>query len=491
MIRHEELVHYVATISHALSGPVMQDLQSPQIRELLGYLLILLGRIHTDLANGDRRAAACESEWERLRAEAVRYLPMPPAVASSTEGWEALDAELAQMQTVLANKDAFERFAERLGEDDAAAWLKGMAQWLAAFTREAENDFSKGIPPPVAAPKLGSANELRQRLSTYLKHKFPALPDEPIVTFNVVSGGQSKLSALLTLSANDVLPAQLALRLDIPGSTTTPMLLDTEYPVLKRVFDLGLPVPEPVLFEPEASWLGGAFVLSRQVVDARIAGSPFVEDRLKYGAATGPDFGREAAILLARLHASTYEPALADTAVARERAALIEELSGIWHAIDKTPFTLQRDLALAWLRAHPLPAGRPVCLVHGDYAQHNIMTRDGSIVALLDWELARLADPAEDLAQCKMMLIGGVIEWDEFLAIYREHGGPAGADDPHAIAFYAVLLYLKHGVYQTQMRNKFIGGELDVKNAMIAGHFLDRLALYQAEALRDAIATVG
>ena len=267
------------------------------------------------------------------------------------------------------------------------------------------------------------------------------------------------------------------------------MQLDTEYPVLKRVFELGLPVPEPLLFEPDAAWLGGAFVLSTQVTNARMGGSPFVEDRRKYGAATGPEFGREAATLLAQLHDKTFEAAVCDTEVARERDALLKELSDTWRAMDKTPFTLQRDLSIAWLYANPLPPGRPVCLVHGDFAQHNILTRDGKIAALLDWELARLGDPAEDLAQCKMMLIGDVIEWEEFLRIYHQHGGPAQASDPHAVAFYALMLYLKHGVYQTGIRNKFIKGEgADIKGAIISGHFVDRLALYQAEALCDAMA---
>jgi hypothetical protein len=48
---------------------------------------------------------------------------------------------------------------------------------------------------------------------------------------------------------------------------------------------------------------------------------------------------------------------------------------------------------------------------------------------------------------------------------------------------------LLHGAYQTQIRNNFVKGKgADLKGAIISSHVVDRLALYQAEALRDALA---
>jgi len=53
---------------------------------------------------------------------------------------------------------------------------------------------------------------------------------------------------------------------------------------------------------------------------------------------------------------------------------------------------------LRWLRRHvPLPEG-PVVLVQGDTGPGNFMYASGRVVAIVDWELAHLGDPMEDIA---------------------------------------------------------------------------------------------
>ena len=55
------------------------------------------------------------------------------------------------------------------------------------------------------------------------------------------------------------------------------------------------------------------------------------------------------------------------------------------------------DLALGWLEANvPSPTEPPV-FVHGDAGQGNFLFEDGHLTALLDWELAHVGDPMEDL----------------------------------------------------------------------------------------------
>lgn len=54
------------------------------------------------------------------------------------------------------------------------------------------------------------------------------------------------------------------------------------------------------------------------------------------------------------------------------------------------------DLAIAWLGANLPPPLGPV-LVHGDFKPGNILVSDGKPTALLDWELAHIGDPGEDL----------------------------------------------------------------------------------------------
>jgi aminoglycoside phosphotransferase (APT) family kinase protein len=54
--------------------------------------------------------------------------------------------------------------------------------------------------------------------------------------------------------------------------------------------------------------------------------------------------------------------------------------------------------AFIWLKNHvPADSTSPV-LVHSDVGFHNILTLDGKITALLDWEFTHLGDPSEDIA---------------------------------------------------------------------------------------------
>jgi aminoglycoside phosphotransferase (APT) family kinase protein len=54
-------------------------------------------------------------------------------------------------------------------------------------------------------------------------------------------------------------------------------------------------------------------------------------------------------------------------------------------------------LAVRWLEAN-LPAAVPPRLVHGDFRLGNLMAEHGCLTGVLDWELAHLGDPHEDLA---------------------------------------------------------------------------------------------
>lgn len=54
-------------------------------------------------------------------------------------------------------------------------------------------------------------------------------------------------------------------------------------------------------------------------------------------------------------------------------------------------------LAIKWCEDH-LPAPVSGCLVHGDFRMGNLMVGNGSLAAVLDWELAHIGDAHEDLA---------------------------------------------------------------------------------------------
>ena len=55
--------------------------------------------------------------------------------------------------------------------------------------------------------------------------------------------------------------------------------------------------------------------------------------------------------------------------------------------------------AIRWLRRNSPPPAQKLSLVHGDYRMGNFLySPGGDLIAVLDWEMAHVGDPLEDLA---------------------------------------------------------------------------------------------
>ena len=138
-----------------------------------------------------------------------------------------------------------------------------------------------------------------------------------------------------------------------------------------------------------------------------------------------------------------------------------------WEAIlrrDQLEAYPELDLAAGWLRAHAPTSPRTV-LVHGDFKPGNVLLVDGAIVALLDWELAHLGDPHEDLGWVTQPLrtrehfIPGAWERDELLGCYEELSGRPVDHD--AVAWWNVLASYKTAVMQVSGLRAFVEGRSD------------------------------
>ena len=404
-----------------------------------------------------------------------------------------IDAHTARIQEGLQRPDGLRQFTAALRRDtpSAQSWLRDISRGLRDILQALEDGTrrgGKGRGAPSVASDIGG---LRQRLNGYLRERYPALPEEPIVTMTVSPGGQTKRTVLFQIASNPSLPERLVLRQDMAFNITGTVVTD-EYVTLKRVFELGMPVPEPLLVEADESVLGGKFLIMREVEGAQPAGTYFPEERAYLGSAMGPGFGHDVAGALARLHSRTLDGDAEAAARSRlDRERVVAEFQQKWPRLGNPALSLIADLGLAWLLAHPVADQRPRCLVHGDVGAHNMMARDGRLAALLDWELTKMGDPAEDLSQVKMMLLPDVMPWDEFKASYVAQGGPPAACDSHPVAYYCIWTYLKHLGLNTQLWVYFMNGERDdAPAASIAGFFIDRLLLYVARALVDALETI-
>lgn len=114
--------------------------------------------------------------------------------------------------------------------------------------------------------------------------------------------------------------------------------------------------------------------------------------------------------------------------------------------------------------AEHLPAGDgPPSLVHGDVGAGNFLARDGEVAAMLDWELAHLGDPHEDLAWLWMR--GAHTSFGDPMARFAEYEAASGATIDHARLAWQLALVMWKSVSTLHGRLRVVvPGEL----AMIA-----------------------
>ncbi|MDE0802284.1 MAG: phosphotransferase [Acidimicrobiales bacterium] len=109
------------------------------------------------------------------------------------------------------------------------------------------------------------------------------------------------------------------------------------------------------------------------------------------------------------------------------------------------------ELAFAWLDEHR-PEGTGDAVVHGDFRLGNLMVGSDGLRAVVDWELAHLGDPMEDLGWLCVRAwrfrgeqpVGGIGTYDDLFASYS---AATGVDvDPDVVRWWEVLGTLKWGV---------------------------------------------
>jgi aminoglycoside phosphotransferase (APT) family kinase protein len=494
MADRQEWIRALNGIREALASELKPELPSARSREAVENIDMTLARMVVDLRNGEHIAGERLARWEALRDEfrAIAGGPAPTdVIAQGAEPFAQLENLMATLQRDFDRHGLADGFVGELATPGSRAdrWLASTSEALLDFA----SAYEKGLSPaPLPEPMQDMAAEesrLRAALNTWLAQRFTRLPANPVESLRIVTGGLGKRTALLRLIDNSELPRRLVLRADIAAGATAGTTVIREFPLLQELHARGIAVPQPILLEPDPRIIGGAFIVVSEIEDATLCGIPFVEDRrLQRAANPLPDaeFCRELARTLARLHGIRHMPG--GSAQENSSAAMIEDWIDTWRCSVKGPFSLVSDLCFAWLRAHPLPADRPRAVIHGDVSAHNILVRNGRLAALLDWETAREGDPAEDLGYCRLLLVDGVLPWEEFIAEYLNAGGDARACDARAVNFWAVWTWAMASTRTTIVR-KFLqeGVRSDIRAGNYAWHFFLRMQYYGARELQRAI----
>ncbi len=255
-----------------------------------------------------------------------------------------------------------------------------------------------------------------------------------------------------------------------PGGTRvsdTAIGLETEARLVQAATRAGVAAP-PVRYvlEPEDG-LGHGFLMG--FVEGETLGGRIVRQEVFAEARTF--LARQCGEVLARVH--TMDPGEFPTLRRQTPHELIEQYHAAYKATGWPRPVL--DLAFRWLFERCPPDPETMKLVHGDFRNGNLMIGPDGVRAVLDWEIAHVGDPMEDLGwictaawRFGMMdkPVGGFGEREDLWAGYEAAGGAPVKRD-HAL-WWEVYGSMRWGVMCCGMVAAFRGGDPSVERAVIA-----------------------
>ena len=161
-----------------------------------------------------------------------------------------------------------------------------------------------------------------------------------------------------------------------------------------------MPVPEAIWLEEDPAHLDHAFCVMQELPGleaspAALLAPPYAQHREKLGAQKWRILGE---ISRADPRALGLVGLMQDVAPTECWRRELDYWVGVFDADELEPQPIMRAV-VRWLRANPPPPAQKISVVHGDYRTGNFLAdTDGKIHAILDWEMAHLGDPLEDLA---------------------------------------------------------------------------------------------
>lgn len=271
-------------------------------------------------------------------------------------------------------------------------------------------------------------------LAKYLEAKLPAANVRVTNLFRIPGGASREtwmFDAAWDAEGGEQSQA-FVVRKDPPAS-----LLDTdrevEYAFYTTFWGTTVPVPRMRWLEPDASILGGPFFIMDRILGCEVATR--LPQTPQY-VPLQPTMAKHMYDILGAIstHDWTTGPVAKVVEAPSPESAWLRELAH-WEAIidaeELSPQPITRA-AIRWLRANPPPPAQRISIVHGDYRVGNFLYKpDASIHGILDWEMAHLGDPIEDLAYsfneswrwARDGRPGGIVERETAIKLWEDASG--------------------------------------------------------------------
>ena len=280
-------------------------------------------------------------------------------------------------------------------------------------------------------------DKMAGRLGDCLRQRAPDLGVKRITSLKRSPGGLSTENYYVE-GETDRGNFKWVMRMEPPGGVLEPYDVIREYRVIKALENSEVPVPKVLYAEEDPAPLGGCFFLMEFV-----EGGLFVH--------TDPRFQQDEKLRAEVLN--TFVELLAKMHKTPPPEALLPPLEGMSYGQSEA-LRCKRRLEEIELLPDPLmryvlqkleeyaPEEGPRVIVHGDFRLSNMIWRDGKIVALLDWERARLGDPLSDVGFSHQSFLHG---WcgvtGEYAKLYTKLTG--FEIDEKRLAFFKLLEFVK------------------------------------------------
>jgi aminoglycoside phosphotransferase (APT) family kinase protein len=178
--------------------------------------------------------------------------------------------------------------------------------------------------------------------------------------------------------------------------------VDREYRLLSALYPLQFPVPEPLALCGDPDIIGAIFYVMELA-----KGRPYSDGALPdFDPATRHRMYEQLVDTLADLH--TIDPVAADLGDFGKPGNYFERQVMRWtrqYRDSETDYIPEMERLIAFL-PETLPEQSRTAIVHGDYRIDNVVfDGDGTLTAVLDWELATLGDPLADFSYLAMQWV--------------------------------------------------------------------------------------
>jgi aminoglycoside phosphotransferase (APT) family kinase protein len=252
-----------------------------------------------------------------------------------------------------------------------------------------------------------------------------ATGDDPgELALSAIPGGASRETWLIESGDR-----RYVLRRD-PAGAESLVSQDQEFRLMRLAAEAGVPVPDALAAEPDGGRFGSAGTLMAHVEGESVA--PRLLRKPEYASAR-ERLPAELAEALARIH-SLDPGSVGEVLPAAPPDPALAQIEDWERQLDEIGEPLPAvELGFRWLREN-LPEPAPPALVHGDFRLGNFIASDTGLEAVIDWELAHLGDPVEDIGWLCIrswrfgsdaLPVAGMGELEDFLAAYEAAGGAA------------------------------------------------------------------